>query len=348
MSTLKAEPAGRVRSMSEFFALARAMEADAAARYTETARQLRQRGETALAEVFDRLAVTERGHVQQVTAWAANQDEASSAVNQLPWPLPDTFDAPPEEIASSKLVTPYRALASAVRHEERSFAFWAYVSAHADKPEVKEAAERMALEELEHVTILRRERRKAFHAERQGAASAQGPIALASLASIERRLATLIEQNPQCAAGGSEFAVSLAAAARDDGVKARHSRCCPQPSTAPGANFACRISTRMSPRLPNIWPRPTCASRRKHGRKATSPLPTSWQRPPSTVSEPSNPSLIESRTPRASAESITTLLQRNDGVPRPSRVIPKTNETEVAHALSQHYVPPSQNGSVDC
>ena len=220
MSTLKAEPAGRVRSMSEFFALARAMEADAAARYIETARQLRQRGETALAEVFDRLAEAERGHVQQVTAWAANQDEASSAVNQLPWPLPDTFDAPPEEIASSKLVTPYRALASAVRHEERSFAFWAYVSAHADKPEVKEAAERMALEELEHVTILRRERRKAFHAERQEpSASPQGPIGLGSLASLERRLATLIEQNPQCATGGSDFAESLAASARETASK---------------------------------------------------------------------------------------------------------------------------------
>jgi rubrerythrin len=205
--------------MSEFFALARAMEADAAARYTETARQLRQRGDTALAEVFDRLAVTERGHVQQVTAWAANQDEASSAINQLPWPLPDTFDAPPEEIASSKLVTHYRALASAVRHEQRSFAFWAYVSAHADTPEVKVAAERMALEELEHVSLLRRERRKAFHAERQGAALAESPISLASLASMERRLATFIEQNPQCAAGGGEFAVSIAAAARDAASK---------------------------------------------------------------------------------------------------------------------------------
>jgi hypothetical protein len=116
-------------------------------------------------------------------------------------------------------VTPYRALASAVRHEQRSFAFWAYVSAHADKPEVKVAAERMALEELEHVSLLRRERRKAFHAERQGAASVQGPIALASLAAMERRLATLIEQNPQCAAGGSEFAVLLAAAARDAASK---------------------------------------------------------------------------------------------------------------------------------
>ena len=267
MSTLKAEPAGRVRSMSEFFALARAMEADAAARYTETARQLRQRGDTALAEVFDRLAVTERGHVQQVTAWAANQDEASSAINQLPWPLPDTFDAPPEEIASSKLVTHYRALASAVRHEQRSFAFWAYVSAHADTPEVKVAAERMALEELEHVSLLRRERRKAFHAERQGAALArelQSPLPHLHPWSADWPRSSSRTRNAPPAVASSPYRLRPLQGTRRQSstlsmlLAAIHSS---------WRQVCLSILTRMSPRLPNIWPRPTCASRRKHGRK---------------------------------------------------------------------------------
>ena len=42
----------------------------------------------------------------------------------------------------------------------------------------------MALEELEHVSILRRERRKAFHSERQTSTPAK-PVTLSSLASFE-------------------------------------------------------------------------------------------------------------------------------------------------------------------
>lgn len=217
MASLKAEPAGRVRSMAEFFALARAMEADAAARYTETARQLREQDGGDLADVFDRLAETEQGHVHQVEQWAKHRDEGS--LPEVPWPIPDTFDAPPQEVAGSRLMTPYQALASAVRHEERSFAFWSYVAAHADSAEVKDAAERMALEELEHVSLLRRERRKAFHAERRESGGDEGPITLSSLAATERGLADLIERNPHCVAGGGAIALSLAAAAREAASK---------------------------------------------------------------------------------------------------------------------------------
>lgn len=213
MTSLKSEPAGNVRTMSEFFALARSMEADAAARYTDTARQLRQQGAGPLADLFDGLAETEMGHVRQVEEWAQHRGETLHC--EAPWPIPDTYDAPPGEVAGSKLLTPYRALAAAVRHEERSFAFWSYIAAHADKAEVKDAAERMALEELEHVSLLRRERRKAFHAERfGGSVSPQRPISLGSLATMERRLADLIEQNTDCSASGREFAMSLAASAR--------------------------------------------------------------------------------------------------------------------------------------
>jgi len=202
---LKDEPVGRIRSMGEFFALANAMEQDAAARYVETARQLRAQSETALAEVFEGLAETERGHVREIGQWA--EHEASRVGSALPWPIPDTFDATPDEMAGTKLLTPYQALASAVRHEQRSFAFWTYVAAHADAGEVKDAAERMALEELEHVSLLRRERRKAFHAGRLGGQPAgEGAVTLSALATIERRLAELMES------GGDASAAREAAA----------------------------------------------------------------------------------------------------------------------------------------
>ena len=201
MPGLKAEPPGPVRSLAEFFALAHAMESDAVARYTKAADLLHQQGADDLSEIFARLAEVERGHVDQVNAWAGHIGAASPAKIALPWAVPDTHDAPPEEVTQSRLLTPYRVLASAVRHEERAFAFWTYVAAHAETRDVKEAAERMALEELEHVSILRRECRKAFHAEQQGATPASMAVALESLAALERRLDTFIEQHPETAVG---------------------------------------------------------------------------------------------------------------------------------------------------
>lgn len=211
MNALKAEPPGPVRSLNEFFALAHAIEGDAVARYCEAAGLLRQQGAEALAAIFERLAATERSHVDQVNAWAKHSEAATPTSATLPWAVPDTHDAPPGEMAQSKLLTPYRVLASAVRHEERAFAFWTYVSAHADNPDVKAAAERMALEELEHVSLLRRERRQAFHAERLAAEPPTNPIALSSLAPLERQLAGFVEL---FAAAGDEFAPAIAAEAR--------------------------------------------------------------------------------------------------------------------------------------
>ena len=160
MVSLNAEPAGQVRTMEEFFAVAHAIETDAAARYDEASRLLRAEGFEQIAAVFEHLAGLERAHVGQVEQWASRKD--MRAISHEPWPIPDTFDAPPEEVARSRLMTPYRVLASAVRHEQRAFAFWTYVAAHADSEDVRQASEKMALEELEHASLLRRERRNAY------------------------------------------------------------------------------------------------------------------------------------------------------------------------------------------
>jgi rubrerythrin len=191
MPSLKAEPAGRLRSIGEFFALARAMEASAVRRYTQTAQALRKQNVLALADTFDALSKVESEHVERIIERAA--EHGIGAVDtEAPWPMPDTFDVSPEEIAQSRLMTPYRAFALAVRHEERLFAFWTYVAAHAEG-EIKHAAEQSAREELEHVSSLRQQRREAYHAERQ-AAAAEG-VTLSKLGAAERRLAELIEEH---------------------------------------------------------------------------------------------------------------------------------------------------------
>jgi rubrerythrin len=165
------------------------MESDAVRHCEQTANALRRQNAVDLAAIFDALAAMERDHLERVVEWAADRKGAPVA-EASPWPIPDTFDIPPEEIAQSSLMTPYRAFALAVRFEERSFAFWTYVAAHADG-EVREAAERMAREQLEHVSLLRQERRKAFHANRR--ADKAEPVTFSDLSAAEHRVADLID-----------------------------------------------------------------------------------------------------------------------------------------------------------
>ncbi|MTW18861.1 rubrerythrin family protein [Rhodoplanes serenus] len=188
MTRVEAIPPAPLRSLAELFAVADAMERDAVAYYAAMASAMHARDDRELARVFERLADIERGHVAEIGAWRRS-DLGDTAMNaEPPWPLPDIFDAPAAEAARSRLITPYAALAAAVRQEERAFAFWAYVAAQAPAREVRDAAERMAHEELEHVSLLRHERRRAFHAER-GEHGRPLVIGLADLAARERKLA---------------------------------------------------------------------------------------------------------------------------------------------------------------
>ena len=79
MGRLKAEPARPVRSLDEFFALAYAVETDAAAHYAKTAEQLRAQDASALAEVFDRLMEVQRRHASKLASRAAHQGKILSA-----------------------------------------------------------------------------------------------------------------------------------------------------------------------------------------------------------------------------------------------------------------------------
>lgn len=231
MSLLNAEPGGRVRSMQEFFAIAYAIEADAAARYASTAGLLRPQGFEQLADLFEHLAGLERQHVGQVENWAARQEITEFPSN--PWPIPATFDDSSDEAAKSKLMTPYRALAAAVRHEQRAFAFWSYVAAYADREDVRLAAEQMGREELEHAALLRRERRNAYRTEKPELTAMS---TLSSLAALERQLARLMMTSTDarvCSLAAVLSAESLAAAERLDQFADTHSIQL-KPGPAPG------------------------------------------------------------------------------------------------------------------
>jgi len=130
------------------------------------------------------------------------------------WELPENFD---EEEARSHLLTPYRALAIAVRNEERAFAFFTYLAANAENEDVRRLAEQSAKDELDHAAVLRRERRKAWRNHgRQEMRDRPETEKLASVAELLVRAATL-----ECAAAAEHRALALTLAAKGDHVAAR-------------------------------------------------------------------------------------------------------------------------------
>lgn len=190
MSLLKAEPSAPVRTLEELFALAHAMEQEAAERYAEIAGRMRRDGNPALAAVFDGLSADETGHLDQVVRWSRQVKGQAPDPSLIRWKPPETFDDEGASTIAPELLSAYRALAMAVRNEERAFAFWSYVAAQAQDEPVQQAAEAMAREELGHVATLRRERRRAFHTARTGA----GSEGAGDEAALERRLADLLER----------------------------------------------------------------------------------------------------------------------------------------------------------
>lgn len=194
MSLLKVEPSTPVKTLEELFALAHAMEHEAAERYAEIAGRMRQEGNPALAAIFEGLSADEKVHLEQVAHWSQQVKGHAPDPSLIRWKLPETFDDEGASTIAPQLLSAYRALAMAVRNEERAFAFWSYVAAQASAPEIQQAAETMAHEELGHVATLRRERRRAFHAARAGAdGAAAGDVPARDEAALERRLADLLE-----------------------------------------------------------------------------------------------------------------------------------------------------------
>jgi rubrerythrin len=165
MTILGNEPPNWVTSAEELLAIAHAMELEAGRRYRELSHRMARQGETRLATLFDFLARIEDKHAQEIDARAQAVTGKVVDPTKVRWDLPENFD---DEEARSHLLTPYRALAIAVRNEGRAFAFYTYLAAHAESERVRLLAEESAKDELEHAALLRRERRKAWREEHRG------------------------------------------------------------------------------------------------------------------------------------------------------------------------------------
>jgi rubrerythrin len=203
MPLLKTEPFATVESMEELFAIASAMEQEAVAGYFELAERMRREGRPEMAAVFDRLVAEERAHLGSVERWSERMTGKEPDPSAVRWTRDPIFDDEGAATIAPELLSAYRAFSIAVRNEERAFDFWTYVAANSPLPELREAAEQMAREELEHVATLRGERRRAFHAQRS--AGAEGDDW--TLEALEARVAALLEAAARDQVGAGEAAL---------------------------------------------------------------------------------------------------------------------------------------------
>jgi len=200
--------------------LAAALESEAVTRYEQLAAAMTGRGEHGLAATFKAMLEEERDHLAGIERWSRELTGAAPAVAATSWVLPPEIANSWDEALASALLTPYKALSIAVLNEERGFAFYSYLAAHAYTDAVRGAAERLAREELGHAALLRRERRRAYRRERrQGSAgSLTDADAHGSAGEMERNAAALhaLIAERLSALGQTEDAAALTAVADDE------------------------------------------------------------------------------------------------------------------------------------
>jgi len=198
-------PNFQIGSVEELLAVADALEREAVTRYRGLAARMTRQGDTEMAARFGLLADMEDRHVRQVA------DRAQSLLGRAPgsvsvrWDLPPDYD---EDEARGATLGAYQALAYAVRNEERAFAFYTYVAAEARNPAVRTLAEDLAREELEHASILRGHRRRAFRSAR--------PVAIRIPGNVDELRASAREWDGAAAVAHAALANALDEAAQTD------------------------------------------------------------------------------------------------------------------------------------
>src|SRR5674476_447487 len=164
---LTAVPPVPVRSISELYAIAFDLAERAAQRYGALAERIDE-NRWPVRSVFEVLVMRDRERADSLSAACLAACGKRPDRSDLRWAPIDLVPAAEiADVKDSSLSTPYTAWALAARHRQRGFVFWTYVIALAEDPLIRGTAEQLAREALSDGTLLRRERRLAWRAERK-------------------------------------------------------------------------------------------------------------------------------------------------------------------------------------
>ena len=142
-------------------------EREAIRRYSELSTRMREAGNESAAALFERMVIEEQEHERLLLEWMARESiDENPDIGPIRWREPGVSTTYNDEARNPHHSTPYKALAFAVHNEEIAFRFYTHVASDSDNEVVRKYAEILAREELGHAALLRAERRRAYHAER--------------------------------------------------------------------------------------------------------------------------------------------------------------------------------------
>lgn len=143
----------RIRSAEDLFALAGAVEAEAYRRYDTFQRQMAEAGNTDLADLFAFLRDQEASHETRLSDLAQQTGLLTVPALTFQWDALPEGDMP--EYTTD--FTAQQVLRYALRNEQRTYALFLRIAAQTSDSHVREQAENLALEELNHVALLSRQ-----------------------------------------------------------------------------------------------------------------------------------------------------------------------------------------------
>ena len=153
----KAPGAPKIARLSDLYAVAYRIEADAVERYQLLSAQMEVHNNPELAGIFRDLARAEGIHRDEIRRLAgeAGIDAVAHADRVPTWRQGES----PEEVdagAAHYLMTPWHALQLVLAGEQRAFAFFTSVSKTAKDAQIRRVAQELAAEEAEHVELVHR------------------------------------------------------------------------------------------------------------------------------------------------------------------------------------------------
>lgn len=156
-----------VKTTSDLMSIALQAEREAIRRYSELTVKMHEAKNESAAALFERMVAEEQEHERLLQEWMAQEGiEENPDIAPVKWRDPNISTTYDEEARDPYQSSPYRALAFAVHNEEIAFHFYTHVAAESENEAVCKYAEILAREELGHAALLRAERRRAYHAER--------------------------------------------------------------------------------------------------------------------------------------------------------------------------------------
>ena len=158
----------KVKTTSDLMSIALQAEREAIRRYSMLAEKMRDGDNTSAAGLFERMVIEEEEHERLLLAWMVQEGiQESPDIDPISWKDPNISTTYDDEARDPYQSSPYRALAFAVHNEEIAFRFYTHVAAESESKMVRKYAEILAREELGHAALLRAERRRAYHLERE-------------------------------------------------------------------------------------------------------------------------------------------------------------------------------------